>query len=137
MWTSIGGCHRESTATWHAASSAEVVAKTSWGHMMTAICHATPGSLPQACVALCFMAVASPCRDLTEATLHGAGLSVLAAFIMVFLLIMVSWPPLASSTRDPSRSCQTCGGRHQLRMHLLVGSMCRAAPTILCCWVPS
>ena len=37
------------------------------------------------------------CRDLTEATLHGAGLSLLAAFIMVFLLVMVSRPAVCKA----------------------------------------
>ena len=81
-----------------------------------------------------FVAVSLLCRDLTEATLHGAGLSVLAAFIMVFLLIMVSWPPLASSACGPGRSCHASQGRHQLRMPLSDGSTSGAAPTISCCW---
>ena len=65
---------------------------------------------------LWFMAVTLLCRDLTEATLHGAGLSVLAAFIMMFLLIMVNWLPPASSVRASGRSCHASQGHHQLHM---------------------
>ena len=61
----------------------------------------------------------------------------LAAFIMVFLLIMVNCPHLASSACDSSRSYQASEGRHQLRMPLSVGSMDRTAPAILCFIAPA